>query len=70
MIAAVLAIHFNATDSHRMQEIGYLLILVAGVLLTVGSGIPLGGRGSRSLAGVALIIAGALLFAAVRWGTL
>jgi hypothetical protein len=68
MIAPVLAVHFNATDSHRMQEIGYLLILVAGVLLTLGSGVSIG-RGNRSVAGLLFIVAGALLFAAVRWGT-
>ena len=69
MIAPVLAVHFNATDSHRMQEIGYLLILVAGVLFALGSGVPIAGRANRSLAGLVLIVAGALLFAAVRWGT-
>jgi drug/metabolite transporter (DMT)-like permease len=65
----LLAIHFNATDSHRMQEVAYLLILVAGILLVSGSAVPLAGRSGRSLAGLALVVAGALLFAAVRWGT-
>lgn len=65
----VLAIQFNATDSNRMREIGYLLILVAGILLAGGSAVPLAGRGGRSLAGLALVVAGALLFAALRWGS-
>jgi drug/metabolite transporter (DMT)-like permease len=72
MIAAMthlLAIHFNATDTHRMQEIGYLLIAVAGVLFVVGSGMPLGGRSGRSVGGLLLAIAGVLLLAAVRWGS-
>jgi hypothetical protein len=65
----MLAVHFNATDTHRMQEIGYLLILVAGLLLAAGTGMPLAGRGSRGLAGICLVVAGALLFAAIRWGS-
>jgi drug/metabolite transporter (DMT)-like permease len=65
----VLAIHFNATDTHRMQEIGYLLVLFAGIMMISGSAVPLAGRSGRSLAGLALVIAGALLFAAVRWGS-
>jgi drug/metabolite transporter (DMT)-like permease len=65
----MLAVHFNATDTHRMQEIGYLLILFAGIMLVGGTAVPLAGRSGRSLAGLALLIAGALLFAAVRWGS-
>lgn len=62
-MARVAAIHFNATDSHRMQEVAYLLILVAGVGLLA---VPIAGR---RLAGIALAIAGILLFAALRWGS-
>jgi hypothetical protein len=69
MIAPMLAVHFSATDTHRMQEIAYALIFIAGVLLALGSGLLLAGRGGRSLAGIALAIAGLLLFAAVRWGS-
>jgi drug/metabolite transporter (DMT)-like permease len=65
----LLAIHFNATDTHRMQEIGFLLVAIAGVLLAFGSGMPLGGRSSRSVSGLLLAIAGVLLLAAVRWGS-
>jgi hypothetical protein len=65
----VLAIHFDAHDSNRMEELGFLLILLAGVFLALGSSVPVGGRGSRSLAGIMLAVAGLLLFAAARWGT-
>ena len=66
----MLAIHFNAHDSNRMQEVGFVLILLAGVFLALGTSVPVGGRGSRSLAGIMLAVAGVLLFAAAHWGTL
>jgi hypothetical protein len=68
MIAAVLAVHFNASDSHHMREIAYVLIAVAGLLFVTGT-VPLAGRGGRSLGGIALLVAGILLFAASYWGT-
>ena len=65
----LLSVSFNGADTRRMEEIAYFLILVAGVFLASGAGIPFAGRSSRSIAGVSLAVAGVLLLAATRWGT-
>lgn len=59
----MLALAFDATDTHRIRELAYLLLLVAGAALLVG--VPLLGR---RFGGLALAAAGVLLFAAERWG--
>lgn len=53
----------------RVAEVGFLLVLFAGVWLAAAQ-IPFFGlaRGRTVVAGVALAIAGALLIVATHWG--
>jgi hypothetical protein len=53
----------------RLAEVGFLLILIAGVWLAVAQ-VPNGrlGRARTIVAGIALAAAGALLIIATHWG--
>ena len=60
---------FSHPTGVRLAEVGFLLILIAGVWLAA-SGIPRLGltRVRTIVAGALLAIAGALLIVATRWG--
>jgi hypothetical protein len=53
----------------RLAEIGFLLILFAGVWLAAANTPQLGfARGRTVVAGIALAVAGVLLIVATHWG--
>jgi len=60
---------FSAHTGARLAEVGFLLILFAGVWLAAAQ-IPLFRfpRGRTIVAGIALALAGALLIVATHWG--
>jgi len=60
---------FARSTGVRLAEVGYLLILIAGVWLVAAQIPRLRFRAARTgVAGVALAVGGALLIVATRWG--
>ena len=64
----LLAIHFNAHDTLRVEELAGALAAIAGAALFVGAMTPFARRFGQLLAGAALAAAGVLLVLAVRYG--
>jgi hypothetical protein len=64
----LLALHFNAKDTLRVEEIAGALAALAGLLLFVGAVTPLARRTGQLFGGVALAAAGVLFVLAVRYG--
>jgi hypothetical protein len=64
----LLALHFNAKDTLRVEEVAGALAAIAGVLLFFGAVTPLARRTGQLFGGVALAAAGVLFVLAVRYG--
>jgi hypothetical protein len=64
----LLAIHFNAHDTLRVEEIAGALAAIAGAALFLGATTPFARRFGQLLGGAALAGAGVLLVLAVRYG--
>jgi len=64
----LLAIHFNAHDTLRVEEIAGALAAIAGAALFVGAMTPFARRFGQLLGGATLAGAGVLLVLAVRYG--
>ena len=64
------ATHFAKHSTIRIEELGFLLVAVAGALLVFSAVTPLTRRVGQLLAGLALAVAGILLIAALHYGTL
>ena len=63
----LLALHFNASDTLRVEEISGALAAIAGVALFLGA-MPFMRRFGQLIGGAALAVAGVLLVLAVRYG--
>jgi drug/metabolite transporter (DMT)-like permease len=63
-----LALSFTHHTSLRLEEVAGAATAVAGGLLFLGGGMPLGRRGTQSLAGILLAVAGVLWVLAIRYG--
>jgi hypothetical protein len=64
----LLAIHFTARNTLRVEELAGALAAIAGGLLFVGAMTPLARRIGQLLGGLALAAAGVLFVLAVRYG--
>jgi hypothetical protein len=64
----LLAIHFNAKDTLRVEEIAGALAAIAGAALFFGATTPFARRFGQLLGGASLAAAGVLLVLAVRYG--
>ena len=64
----LLAVHFNARDTLRVEEIAGALAAVAGAALFLGALTPFARRFGQLLGGAALAGAGVLFVLAVRYG--
>jgi CHASE2 domain-containing sensor protein len=64
----LLALHFDARETLRVEEIAGALAVVAGAALFVGAMTPFARRFGQLLGGAALAAAGLLLVLAVRYG--
>jgi hypothetical protein len=64
----LLAVHFTAKNTLRVEEIAGALAAVAGALLFLGSITPLARRIGQLFGGLALAAAGVLFVLAVRYG--
>jgi hypothetical protein len=64
----LLALHFNAKDTLRVEEIAGALAAISGLLLFFGAVTPLARRPGQLFGGVALAAAGVLFVLAVRYG--
>lgn len=57
----------TAHNALRLREVSAALVAIAGVLMVLGSMMPMGKRGGTWLAGVALAVAGVLAVIALHW---
>ena len=64
----ILALHFNAHKTLRVEEIAGALAAIAGAALLFGSMTPMARRIGQTLGGLALLAAGVLFVLAVRYG--
>jgi hypothetical protein len=64
----LLALHFNAKDTLRAEEIVGALAALGGVLLFIGAMTPFARRFGQLFGGIAIAAAGVLLVLAVRYG--
>ena len=64
----LLALHFNAKDTLRVEELAGALAALAGAALFLGALTPFARRVGQLLGGAALAAAGVLLVLAVRYG--
>lgn len=64
----LLALHFNAQDTLRVEEIVGALAAIGGALLFFGAMTPFARRFGQMLGGIAIAAAGVLLVLAVRYG--
>ena len=64
----LLALHFNAKDTLRVEELAGALAALAGAALFLGALTPFARRFGQLLCGAALAAAGVLLVLAVRYG--
>jgi hypothetical protein len=64
----LLALHFNAHDTLRVEEVAGALAALAGGLLFLGAVTPLARRTGQIFGGLALAAAGVLFVLAVRFG--
>jgi hypothetical protein len=64
----LLALHFNAQDTLRAEEIVGALAALGGALLFIGAMTPFARRFGQLLGGIAIAAAGVLLVLAVRYG--
>jgi drug/metabolite transporter (DMT)-like permease len=64
----ILALHFNAHKTLRVEEIAGALAAVAGAALLIGAMTPMARRLGQILGGLALLASGVLFVLAVRYG--
>jgi len=64
----LLAIHFTAKNTLRVEELAGALAAIAGALLFVGAMTPMARRIGQLLGGLALAAGGVLFVLAVRYG--
>jgi hypothetical protein len=64
----LLALHFNAKDTLRVEEVAGALAAIGGALLFVGALTPFARRFGQLLGGLAIAAAGVLFVLAVRYG--
>ena len=64
----ILALHFNAHKTLRVEEIAGALAAIAGAALLLGALAPLARRTGQIFGGLALLAAGVLFVLAVRYG--
>jgi hypothetical protein len=64
------ATHFAKHATIRIEELGFLLGAVAGVVLLLSAMTPLGKRAGQALAGLALAAGSVILIVALHWGSL
>jgi hypothetical protein len=64
----VLAIHFKAHDTLRVEEVAGALAAIAGALLFVGAMTPMARRIGQLFGGLSLAASGVLFVLAVRYG--
>ena len=64
----LLALHFTAKDTLRVEEIAGALAAIAGAALFLGAMTPLARRAGQLFGGLALAAAGVLFLLAVRYG--
>jgi hypothetical protein len=65
---SLLAVHFNAHDTLRVEEIAGALAAIAGALLFFGAVTPLARRIGQLFGGLSLAASGVLFVLAVRYG--
>jgi hypothetical protein len=58
----------TAHNRIRLEEVAGALVAIAGGVMVLGSMMPMGRRGSQSLSGLALALAGVLAVVALHWG--
>ena len=64
----ILALHFSAHKTLRVEEIAGALAAIAGAALLLGSMTPMARRMGQIFGGLALLAAGVLFVLAVRYG--
>jgi drug/metabolite transporter (DMT)-like permease len=64
----ILALHFNAHRTLRVEEIAGALAAIAGAALLIGAMTPMARRMGQILGGLALLASGVLFVLAVRYG--
>jgi hypothetical protein len=64
----ILALHFNAHQTLRVEEIAGALAAIAGAALLLGAMTPMARRVGQIFGGLALLAAGVLFVLAVRYG--
>jgi hypothetical protein len=64
----LLALHFNANDTLRVEEIAGALAAIGGALLFLGAMTLFARRFGQMLGGLAIAAAGVLFVLAVRYG--
>ena len=63
-----LALSVGHHTTLRLMELAGAATAVAGALLFLSSGVPMGRRGGQALGGLLLAVAGVCWVVAVRWG--
>jgi hypothetical protein len=64
----ILALHFNAHKTLRVEEIAGALAAIAGAALLIGAMTPMARRMGQIFGGLALLASGVLFVLAVRYG--
>jgi drug/metabolite transporter (DMT)-like permease len=64
----ILALHFNAHRTLRVEEIAGALAAIAGAALLIGAMTPMARRMGQIFGGLALLASGVLFALAVRYG--
>jgi drug/metabolite transporter (DMT)-like permease len=64
-----LALSFTKHTTIRFEELAGAALALSGVLMFLGTGVPLGRRGGQALGGLLVAAAGVLFVLAFRWGT-
>jgi hypothetical protein len=64
----ILALHFTARDTLRVEEVSGALLMVAGAVFFLGGVTPMMRRAGQVFGGLGLVAAGVLLVLAVRYG--
>jgi hypothetical protein len=64
----LLALHFNAHRTLRVEEIAGALAAIAGAALFIGAMTPMARRMGQILGGLGLLASGVLFVLAVRYG--
>lgn len=63
-----LALSFTKHTTIRFKELAGVALVLAGVLMFIGTAMPFGRRGGQALGGLLVAAAGVLFVLAFRWG--